>query len=292
MNKLYFFRKFLRKLTRISNTLLNRIVEPFFLLSFIQKPFPKNPLVQSVIASKKEYLEIFSKSIKKQNSRVSTFEENNGFKINESWFEELCLITQTCIKKSDLNYNHGRILYSLLSKYIADNINNISNLNIIETGTARGFSSLCMSKAINDQRINGKIVTIDCISHNEKLFWNCISDHEGKKTRQELLSNWNMELSNIIFIQGWTVETLNRIGIERVHFAFLDALHEKKSVLQEFKYIQKRQKSGDIVVFDDFTPTLFPGVCEAVEEIAKNYPYKVNILDFEKNRGYAIAQKE
>ena len=149
-----------------------------------------------------------------------------------------------------------------------------------------------MSKAINDQKINGKIVTIDCIPHHEKLFWNCISDHDGKKTRHELLSKWSEELSNIIFIQGWTVETLNRIGIDRVHFAFLDALHEKKSVLQEFQYVQTRQKSGDIVVFDDFTPTLFPGVCEAVEEIERNYPYNVKFLDYEKNRGYAIAQKK
>ena len=142
------------------------------------------------------------------------------------------------------------------------------------------------------KKINGKIITIDCIPHNEKLFWNCISDHEGKKTRHELLSNWNRELSNIIFIQGWTVETLNRIGIDRVHFAFLDALHEKKSVLEEFDYIQKTQKSGDIVVFDDFTPSLFPGVCEAVKAIKRDYPYEVRILDFEKNRGYAIAQKK
>ena len=31
----------------------------------------------------------------------------DSLKITE-WFNELSLVTQTCIKKSDLNFNHGR----------------------------------------------------------------------------------------------------------------------------------------------------------------------------------------
>ena len=42
---------------------------------------------------------------------------------------------------------------------------------IVETGTARGFSSICMSKALIDQKKSGKIISLDCISHNEKIFW-------------------------------------------------------------------------------------------------------------------------
>ena len=47
-----------------------------------------------------------------------------------------------------------------------------------------------MSKAINDSKINGKIITIDIIPNNKKFFWNCIDD-KSKKTRKELLNNWN-----------------------------------------------------------------------------------------------------
>ena len=46
-----------------------------------------------------------------------------------------------------------------------------------------------------------------------------------------------------------------------------------------------------MIFFDDVTPLLFDGVCEAVNEIKYNYPYKVEILDFDKNRGYAIATR-
>ena len=148
-----------------------------------------------------------------------------------------------------------------------------------------------MSKAINDLKANGKIITVDCISHNRKMFWGCISDFNGERTREELLSKWNKELSNIIFIHGWTNEILNKLGLIRINFAFLDAQHTKDAVIKEFEFINKRQMKGDIVFFDDVTPNLFKGVCDAVEQIEINYPYKIQYLPFDFNRGYAIATK-
>ena len=103
--------------------------------------------------------------------------------------------------------------------------------------------------------------------------------------------SWKKELSKIIFIQGWTIETLNILGLDRIHFAFLDAQHTKNAVLEEFQFINKRQIKGDIVFFDDVTPNVFDGVCAAVEEIEIHYPYKIEYLPFDKNRGYAIATK-
>ena len=271
--------------------LKSSLFELIFRLPFLKKPFPKNSFGKRPIASKDKYLKLFMKTIKTKNIYLDNIEEKNGFSVNTEWFNELSLVTQTCIKKSDLNFNHGRLLYSYLSKYISEFIETKSDLTILETGTARGFSSICMSKAIIDRKTRGKIITIDCLPHNKKMFWNCISDAEGKKTRQELLYKWQLELSNIIFIQGWTIETLKRLGINRVHFAFLDAQHTKDSVLKEFSFIEKRQLKGDMIFFDDVTPNLFDGVCEAVKEIKKNYSYEVEILEFDKNRGYAIAKK-
>ena len=43
----------------------------------------------------------------------------------------------------------------------------------------------CMSKAINDSNIKGTIHTIDIISGENKIYWNCIDDHDGPKTRIE-----------------------------------------------------------------------------------------------------------
>jgi len=269
------------------------IASKFYKLPFLQKPLPRKNIVQKInLKTKEKYLLLHKEAINTKNPKVDEFEKETGFLIDKEWFNDITLITQTSIKNSKLNFNHGRILYSLVSKYIENQLEVGENkITILETGTARGFSSLCMSKAINDRKFMGKIITIDCISHNEKMLWGCVSDLDGEKTREELLSNWHKELSNIIFIHGWTTETLKKIGLNRINFAFLDAQHTKSAVLQEFKFINKRQIKGDMIFFDDVTPNLFDGVCNAVKEIEIEYPYKIKYLPFDHNRGYALATK-
>ncbi len=284
---------FVRKGLDLMKNKIEIIISKVYKLPFLVKPLPKKNIVKKINSINKEkYLLLHKKAINTENSKVAEFEKEIGFFIDKEWFNDIALITQTSIKNSKLNFNHGRILYSLVCKYIEYQSELGENkITILETGTARGFSSLCMSKAINDRKFMGKIITIDCISHNEKMFWGCISDFEGEQTREELLSKWNKELSNIIFIHGWTTETLKKIGLNRINFAFLDAQHTKNAVLEEFKFINKRQLKGDMVFFDDVTPNVFDGVCNAVKEIEINYPYKIQYLPYDRNRGYAIARK-
>ena len=90
----------------------------------------------------------------------------------------MALITQITIKNSDLVYSHGRVIYSCLSNYISTTDGNI---NILETGTSKGFSSVCMAKALRDQNKIGSIHTIDILPKDKKIYWNNISDFEGKK---------------------------------------------------------------------------------------------------------------
>ena len=244
--------------------------------------------------SKNDYQDLYESALKQDEKDINKFEDRCGYSIDKEWFNDLAFHTQVVKKKEELNFFHGRLLYSLLSKYINDVKPKISSslpLFILETGTARGFSSLCMSKALNDNCCSGVITTIDCIAHQEKIYWNCIDDHEGPKTRAELLSKWTLELKNIFFIQGWTNDVLSRIVLNRINFAFLDAQHTKEDVLREFNYISKRQKLGDIVVFDDVTYSTFPGVCEALDYIEGNYFYKIERINFSERRGYAIATK-
>ena len=284
---------FIRKLLNLININCENILNKLYKLPFLEKPLPKKINISNIgSTTKNKYLELHSQAIKKENQNVIEFEKRIGFKLDKDWFNEVSLLTQTTIKNSELNFNHGRLLYALVCKYIKNSLKaGLNKITILETGTARGFSSLCMSKAINDLKANGKVITIDCISHNRKMYWGCISDFSGKKTREELLLKWEKELSNIIFIQGWTTETLKKLGLNRIHFAFLDAQHTKDAVIKEFEFINKRQIKGDIIFFDDVTPNVFEGVCDAVKEIEKNYSYEIKYLPFDLNRGYAIATK-
>ena len=72
-----------------------------------------------------------------------------------------------------------------------------------------------MSKVINDSGIDGIISTIDIIPHTKKIYWNCIDDLEGKKTRQELLSYWSEELKNIKFLTGPSFYVLKQIKFKK-----------------------------------------------------------------------------
>ena len=179
-----------------------------------------------------------------------------------------------------------------MCKYIEVNQKRYANgITVFETGTARGFSSICMAKALIDKDWKGFIVSVDIISHNEKMYWNCIDDNDGPSTRSELLSDWRKELSKIIFIQGWSKEILSRIGLEHINFAFIDAEHSKEAVLKEFKYVSERQVKGDIIIFDDVSMDIYDGVCQAVKIIKNNGSYNIEYINFLDNRGYAIAKR-
>ena len=264
-------------------------------IPFLKKPFPKEPFCEKPLAPKEDYLKLHKEAIKNTNKSIDNYEIDSGFAISQEYINKLALVTQICIKDSKLNFQHGKLLYSALSKYINNKKLNNPNENIpiivFETGTARGFSSICMSKALTDNNANGIITTLDCIPHNERIFWNSINDCEGSKTREENLYNFQKELSRIIFIQGWS-EDIYKIGLNRINFAFLDAHHTKDDVMREFDYVSSRQKKGDIIVFDDVTPGIFDGVCEAIIEIETKQAYKIKRFDSNKARGYAIATKK
>ena len=47
---------------------------------------------------------------------VDLLEKENGFSVDRSWINSLAFHTQIVIKKSELNYAHGRVLYSVFKK--------------------------------------------------------------------------------------------------------------------------------------------------------------------------------
>ena len=70
-----------------------------------------------------------------------------------------------------------------------------------------------MSKAINDCKSNGTIITFDILPHSKKMIWNSIDDtnQNGPISRRDILSCWPSELQNIIFIQVKVIVSLNYV---------------------------------------------------------------------------------
>ena len=176
------------------------LVEKLAYVHYFNQPFSSEP------KSKLKTYEKLEKSAEKNTysvEDVDLLEKNTGQSINKEWLNGLATKTVIVIKKNELNYAHGRVLYSVLRNYLATPQKNKSSINIVETGTARGFSALCMAKALADSGSNGKICTIDILPHSTKMFWNSIADHnEGSQTRNNLLNDWDDLVERyIIFIQ-------------------------------------------------------------------------------------------
>ncbi len=247
----------------------------------------RDPLVDAPSGTEEEFHALAAAAAKRTYPEIEALEAQTGFAVDREWLDNLALHTQIVRKKSALGYDHGRLLYSLLRAYIARE--NPRHVGIVETGTARGFSALCMAKALEDAATPGHIVTIDRLPHLTPIYWNCIDDLEGRKTRRELLAPWGTLMDRITFVQGDTLDQVGKIGMARVNFAYLDAQHLEADVLSEFAAIAQMQDTGDMVVFDDVTPAQFPGVVAAVDAIGARNEYAEERLIG--GRGYAWVTK-
>jgi hypothetical protein len=226
---------------------------------------------------------------------VDAYEEKLGFRIDQTWLHNLALHTQVVIKESELCYQHGRVLYSTLSGYLRDVAGgpSVSCTRVFETGTARGFSAMCMAKALHDMQRDGIILTVDLLPHHKPMYWNCIDDHDCAKSRQELLAEWRALVDRyLIFFEGDSKLILPRIGIGRVHFAFLDGAHTYDDIWFEGRAILGKQESGDVTIFDDYDQDVFPGLVRGINEVCEEFGYHTEPVRATKIRQYLIARKQ
>lgn len=252
---------------------------------------PIDPLGNALQYSQ-EYFENLSERAKEKSfPEIDEFERKTGYSVDRLWLDTLALHTQVVIKDAKLNYQHGKLLYSALSYYLSNHKSD-GPVCVFETGTARGFSSVCMARALDDAEVVGIITSVDILPHDLPMYWNCIDDLDGRKSRRQLLSPWGEFLKSIVFVQLETMTAVKRLSFPRIHFAFLDASHTFEDVCCEFEFVKSRQEVGDMIVFDDVTPTEFPGVVKAVEKIAQDGEYDVVRIEADGQRGYAVATRK
>lgn len=250
-----------------------------------------NPFCTVPKADEATYRSLWEKAKSENYPEIDAFEKEAGYAIDQAWYHDLALHTQVVIKTSPICYHHGRVLYAALRRYLA--ASGETSVNIVETGTARGFSSTVMARAVADAGVDGRIVTMDLLPHNRKMYWNCIDDLQGMKTRRELLAPWSgLADRHIIFLEGDSRVMMNKFKMGRVHFAFLDGAHAFKDVMAEIELVAPYQQAGDIIVFDDYSPTIFPGLVKAVDEGCRKYEYSMNVIRSNGDRAYVVARRQ
>ena len=255
------------------------------------RTFPNDVFGKVPQGDEASYRDLYLEAISRSFPETEEFEKSTGFAVDQDWINDLALHTQVVHKKSKLNWQHGRILYSMLRSHVEAKKAVGDYVQVFETGTARGFSAVCMAKAIVDSGHQGAILTVDSLPHNRPMYWNCIDDVEGQKSRRELLAPWSSEVARVVFLQALTPQHLGRIGMDRIDFAFLDAQHTFESVMEEYRFVEARQAHGDLIVFDDVTPGVFDGVVAAVKAIRDKGLYEVQEIGRRTERGYAVARR-
>ena len=281
----------LQKLNHIQNALARRAQR--YADCWAKQYWHANPFGGALRADKIRYEALWEEEKQSLYPKIDGYEDQTGFAVDKTWLDNLALHTQIVIKDSPLCYQHGRVVYSALSEYL-QNFDALQNgpCTIVETGTARGFSALCMAKALQDQKKTGQILTFDLLPHRTKMYWNCIDDHEGQKSREELLSPWNDLLGSIAFVEGDSRIFLEKIALNRIHFAFLDGAHTYRDVMLEFDLVRRRQQQGDRIVFDDYSDNVFAGLVRAVDEGCEKWGYDKTVLRTNDQRAYVIAVKK
>lgn len=233
------------------------------------------------VATAEGYQAVFELERLERYPIVTLFEGNWGYKINKEKLENAARVLACPIKVNPPNWQHGRIIYTLLRKYLRSYVGEKPLL--IDIGTAKGFSALVMKWAADDSKVKCTIRSADVIDPEARVPRNTVADCDGIKTLYEILEPWP-EAKGIEFHQRGGATLLSQSS-ERVNFAFLDGKHKYDSVKVESGILRIRQKRGDMILFDDVH---IPGVAQAVGELRD---YQKDFIALNANRRYCIAER-
>ena len=120
--------------------------------------------------NKREYLQIFDEIKAKKYDQIDDFINSKNLReINTNFINELALISQVSIKKSEVNYQHGRLIYSVLDDYLNKQIKD-HNKFFYWCGNCKSFSSVIISKCAEDNKIDYSILVLTSF-HTIKRFF-------------------------------------------------------------------------------------------------------------------------
>lgn len=249
--------------------------------------------------SREEYQSAFERERAVEYPELDAVERRLRHSADRAKLEEAARVLACPVKKNPPNWQHGRLLYAALCWRIRSSgmeRSRPSALLVLDIGTAKGFSALCMEWACYDTGREGEVagwllndwnvVSVDVIDPLARVPRNTVAEVDGLKTLAETLEPWP-EARRITFLQSTGVDWLKRCG-QRVHFAFIDGKHHYDAVQTELRLLARVQRPGDMVVLDDLQ---IPGVRKALYEARGFYDWSEVTLKAAP-RAYALATRK
>ena len=170
------------------------------------------------------------------------------------------------------NYERGILLYSLIAKY--------KPKNVLEIGTAEGYSTLCMAWAMTDYNINGKIFTIDPkpfdVPVERNVTWEDNPKHDTVMlSRRELWNKFADKewIKKIEVLTGFSGEVLQKnTKLPKMDMGFIDGSHVYEAVIHDFYAFLEVASENFHLLFDDYVSDENDGVTKTIdEEVAPNF---------------------
>lgn len=212
---------------------------------------------------------------------VDELEARLGFAVDPATLSAAARVLACPVKAHAPCWQHGRVLYSVVRRYLDGRTSRVLMLDI---GSAKGFSALCLQWALNDSGVQGTVVSVDVMDPRERVSRNTVAELDGLKTLTELLAPWP-EADAITFLQSTGIDWLhNYTG--RIEAAFVDGKHTGQVVWKEGLLLADRQQPGDLVIFDDVH---LPDVRAAVASLSA---YQCDVVSVLPHRAYMIARRK
>src|SRR5262245_2226269 len=183
------------------------------------------------------YREAFALEQKQEYQVMDALEQRYGYAIDRAKLEHAARVLACPVKQHAPNWQHGRLLYAVASEYLSRATGPVSMLDI---GTAKGFSALCLQWALNDSLLSGHVTSLDVINPAERVKRNTIAELDGPRTLEETLMPWP-ESKQIQFLGETGIRWLHHRK-ERVHFAFVDGKHSGSVVQAEGERLAELQQ--------------------------------------------------
>lgn len=230
--------------------------------------------------TERDYARIFEAECRQTYPAVEAFERECGVSLNRYRLEPAARVLACPFKAHAPNWQHGRVLYALVSRYLGGCAD--PHVALLDVGTAKGFSALCLLWALADAGREGSVTSVDVLDPDARVRRNTVAEVDGYKSLAEILSPWP-EAQDIRFIKGTGVQAIQEFT--RIHVAYLDGKHTFDAVSDEIALLAKRQQPGDLIVWDD---AQIDGVARA---IAGATAYAVRYLDVLPHRRYAMGTR-
>ena len=158
---------------------------------------------------------------------------------------------------------HGQLLYGI----VRQSARHQSQMTVLDVGTARGFTALVMSLAIEGSGVDGTVYSVDTVGHDELVEWHSAKHDPADPlagrlfSRREIWNRWFPDaMRQVVVVHGKSAAILESWNRGPIDVAFLDGSHAYEDVSRELALLDELvSQDYGIVVLDDYHMGEFVG---------------------------------